>query len=78
MAKGNCAKKNTRVLSFQIFYKKGGSDFSHKKGGLGKIEGVFVVFFKKRGVSFIFILTNPFQFECFVCVCFFCLFAYFY
>ena len=42
-------------LSFWNFRKKGGS-FSHKKGGVGKIEGCF----KKRGVSFIFIVTNPF------------------
>ena len=53
-----------RYLSFQNFRKKGGvPHFSLKKGGVGKIgvggggEGGC---FKKRVVSLIFILTNPF------------------
>ena len=45
---------------------RGGSGFSHKNGGVGKIGGV--IFFKKKhgrgggggGVPLIFILTNPF------------------
>ena len=48
-------------LSFHNFPKKGegGSDFSHKKGGVGKIEGCF----KKGGdtLSLIFIVTKPSQ-----------------
>ena len=39
--------------------KKEGSDFSHKKGGLGKI-GANVL---KRGLLLIFIPTNPLQFH---------------
>ena len=49
----------------------GGSDFSHKNGGVGKIGGIVL---KKEEVALIFILTNPFQ--CYlsrnvwcVCVC---------
>ena len=42
-------------LSFRNFHKKGGSDFSHKNEGAGTIEVVF-----KKGVSLIFIFTNPF------------------
>ena len=57
-------------LSFQIFEKRRVvSDFSHKKGEIGKVRGSFL---KKGGVSLIFILTNPFQCylsECLVCVC---------
>ena len=59
------------------FLKKGGegSDFSHKKGGIGKIGGCF----KKGGVSLVFILTDSFQ--CYLslsvcCVCVFVLFIY--
>ena len=41
---------------FEIFEKKkGGSDFSHKKGGVGIMGGLFW----KGGLSLIFILTNP-------------------
>ena len=32
-------------LSFRNFRKKGGSDFSHKKGGLGKIGGGITYFY---------------------------------
>ena len=65
------------LLSFQNF-QVGGSDFSHKKGGVGLIVGV--VLKKKGGVLLTFILTNPFQ--CYlslnvwwVGVCVFCLFT---
>ena len=43
---GNPFIKGGRGLNFRIFRKKGGSDFSHKKGGVGKI-GEFVL--KKSG-----------------------------
>ena len=64
---------------FSKFSKKEGrgggvSDFSHKKGGVGKIR----FFLKKGGVSLIFILTSPFQCYLFLsvwCVCVFCLFT---
>ena len=45
-------------VEFSKFAKKGGLDFSHKKGGVGKIGG----YFKKRRVSLIFILTSTFQY----------------
>ena len=60
------------------FEKSGGSDFSSQKNGwVGKISGGEGVL-KKRGVSLIFILTNPFQ--CYrslsvCCVCGFCSFT---
>ena len=41
-----------RLWVFQIFPKRGGSDFSYKKGGVGKKEGA---------LSRIFMLTNSFQ-----------------
>ena len=46
---------------------QGGSDFPHKKGGVGNIGGCF-----KKGVLFIFILPN--LFKCYLslkvwCVC---------
>ena len=55
--------------------KKGGSDFFHETGGVGKIGGVV-----KKGVSLIFILPLPnvtfFRvFGVCVCVCFVCLFT---
>ena len=58
---------------FLRFEKRGGDASSHKNGRIGKIGRV--LFFKKgRGISLIFILTNPFQ--CYlspsiwcVCVC---------
>ena len=60
-------------LSFRNFRKKGGSDFSHKSGGVGKKGG---------GVSLIFILTlssvifHRVSRVCVcVCVCVFCLFT---
>ena len=43
-------------MIFQNFHKKGGSDFSHKNGGVSKIGGCV-----KKGVSLIFILANSFQ-----------------
>ena len=57
------------------FLKKTPSDFPHKKGGFGKIGGVL-----KKGVSLMFIRTNPFQ--CYLslsvwCVCVLCLFISF-
>ena len=51
---------------FEIFLKRGVSDFSHKNGGVGKIDGII---FKKARVSLVFILTNPFQCHLGVCVC---------
>ena len=62
-------------LSFWSFQKWGDSDFSHKKGGVGKMGGCF----KKVGLLLIFILTNPFQ--CYLslsvwCVCVCVLFIY--
>ena len=55
-------------LSFRNFLKKRGegSDFPHKKGGVGKIGGYLKkrgLFKKKRGgtLSLIFIWPNPFQ-----------------
>ena len=74
---GPFIKEGKGRLSFRNFQKRDGSDFSHKKGGIGKIgRGCF----KKGVVSFILILTNPFQ--CYlslsvwcVCLCFF-LFIY--
>ena len=55
----------------------GGSDFSHKNGGVDNIAGVVLI---KEGVLLIFIITNPF--ECYLSlnvwcfyVCVFCLFA---
>ena len=64
---------------FEIFKKKQGRGpiFFHKKWVVSKIGG----YFKKGGVSLIFILTSPFQ--CYlcvcvcVCVCVFCLFTLF-
>ena len=49
--------------------KRGGSDFSNKNGGVGKIGGIVL---KKAEVALIFILTNMFQ--CYLsrnvwCVC---------
>ena len=63
-------KKRGGGVSFQNFQKMGeGSDFSHKKGGFGKIWGCF-----KKGVSLIFILISPFlcylSLSVLVCVCF--------
>ena len=37
---------------------EGGSDFSYKKGAVGKIGGKVVL---KKGVSLIFVLSNPYQ-----------------
>ena len=45
-------KRGGREQSFQNFRKmEGGSDFSHKKGGVGKIAGGGGVVFKKRGIT---------------------------
>ena len=44
-------------LSFRKFHKKGGSEFSHKKGRVGKIE---VVFLKKGAWLTNTTLPNPF------------------
>ena len=44
----------------QVTKKEGGSNFSHKKGGVGKLGGGGGLF-KRGGVSLIFIATNPFQ-----------------
>ena len=41
-----------------ILNMEGGSDFSHKKGGVGKIAGGL---FLKKGVSHILIPNNPFE-----------------
>ena len=46
------------VLVFEIFEKREGSDFFHKKGRSGKIEGGVSIL--KKGVSLIVILTSPF------------------
>ena len=44
-------------VSFRNFFKKKGTDFpSHNNGGVGKKDGLVL----KKGVSLIFILTNPF------------------
>ena len=48
--------KGGRVWVFKIFQKMGGSDVFHKKGGVAKIGGCFM-----KGLSLLFILTNPFQ-----------------
>ena len=36
-------------FEFSKLLQNGGSDFSHKKGGLGKIGGFFL---KKRGITY--------------------------
>ena len=43
-------------VDFKIYQKKGGSNFSHKKRGVGKLGEVVL----KKRVSHIFILTNRF------------------
>ena len=63
------------VWVFEIFRKKGGSNFFHKKGSFGNVGGGGGIL--KKGVSLILILTSPFQcylslsvlYVC-VCVCF--------
>ena len=48
------------VAEFSKVLKKGvGSDFSHKNGGLAKIDRAVPK--KRKGVSLIFIVTNPLQ-----------------
>ena len=60
-------------LSFQNFRKKGGSDFSHKKGGVGKIGAGGVLLKKGGGITYFH--TNSFQ--CYLSLSVWCVYVCF-
>ena len=61
-------KWGAQDLRFQKFFKMRSSNFSNKKGDVGKIEDCFK---KERGYYFFSHLTNPFK--CHLCVWYVCL-----